>query len=118
VGHLRRHGFAVRSAYQEDLSAVRAQHGVPSDLRGCDTAVITEWVVEGHLPGDLILLVLRAGPASPASPCLACRPVRLAWRGQEVALGVIKRSRFDQNGGRTRLRRTLTIFDIDSVLGR
>jgi hypothetical protein len=101
VGHLRKHGFAVRSTYQEDLSAVRAQHGVPSDLESCHTAVIAGYVVEGHVPGDLILQVLKdrpriAGLAVPGMP--ASSP---GMEGAGGRPGPYQVFAFDQKGGRT-----------------
>lgn len=63
MGHLRKHGFPVRTSYREDLAAVRARYGVPANLESCHTAVVAEYVVEGHVPGDLIVQILKDRPS-------------------------------------------------------
>ena len=35
---------------------------MPADLQGCHTALIGGYVVEGHVPADLILRLLRERP--------------------------------------------------------
>jgi hypothetical protein len=45
-----------------DLGAVKRQHGVPRDLASCHTALVDGYVVEGHVPADLIDRLLRERP--------------------------------------------------------
>jgi hypothetical protein len=73
VGHLREHGFPVEERSAPDLGAVRRQHGVPPDLQSCHTALVAGYVVEGHVPADLIDRLLGerppvAGLAVPGMP--------------------------------------------------
>jgi len=73
VGHLRQHGFAIDAVDQDDLKPVRAKYGVPRAVESCHVAVVGGYVVEGHVPGDVIKRLLRekprvAGLAVPGMP--------------------------------------------------
>lgn len=73
VDHLQASGFQVNVVDQQDLSAVKAAHGVASDLASCHTAIVEDYVVEGHVPADLIHRLLEerpqvAGLAVPGMP--------------------------------------------------
>ena len=46
----------------DDLTAVKKQHGVPAALEACHTALVDGYVVEGHVPADLIDRLLRERP--------------------------------------------------------
>lgn len=46
-----------------DLGPVKATLGVPRKLEACHTAVISGYVIEGHVPADLIRRLLRERPA-------------------------------------------------------
>jgi hypothetical protein len=46
-----------------DLGPVKRQHGVPPSLESCHTALVEGYVVEGHVPADLIDRLLRERPA-------------------------------------------------------
>lgn len=43
-------GFDVSMQDDPDLSARRAAAGVPDDLAGCHTALMGDYVIEGHVP--------------------------------------------------------------------
>jgi hypothetical protein len=62
VAHLRRHGFRVRSEDVAELQPVKARHGVPEELQSCHTALVGGYVVEGHVPADLVERLLRERP--------------------------------------------------------
>ncbi len=73
MDHLRKSGFPVTVRDVRDVTAVKRQHGVPPSLDACHTAVVEGYVVEGHVPADLIDRVLRerpkiAGLAVPGMP--------------------------------------------------
>jgi hypothetical protein len=63
VGHLRQHGFNVKTEDLDNLRPVKGQHGVPAELEACHTALVGGYVVEGHVPADLIARLLRERPA-------------------------------------------------------
>lgn len=73
VDHLRAAGFTVDARNVTDLMAVKLDAGVPADLSSCHTALIDGYVVEGHVPADVIerLLTERppvAGISAPGMP--------------------------------------------------
>lgn len=45
-----------------DPDAYRAQRGVPASLAACHTAVVDGYVVEGHVPADVIDRLLDERP--------------------------------------------------------
>lgn len=62
VDHLEEAGFQVTVEDVSNLAAVKAEHGVPSDLSSCHTALIGDYVVEGHVPADAIKDLLAEAP--------------------------------------------------------
>ena len=73
VEHLRSNGFTVRTTDLDDLSGIKAKHGVPSKLQSCHTGVVNGYVVEGHVPAADIQRMLKerrkvAGLAVPGMP--------------------------------------------------
>lgn len=46
-----------------DVRPIKAKHGVPADLQACHTALVDAYVVEGHVPADLIVRLLRERPS-------------------------------------------------------
>jgi len=73
VGHLRDKGFKVDARDVVDLDAVKRKHGVPEALESCHTALVDGYVLEGHVPADVIGQLLRerpklAGLAVPGMP--------------------------------------------------
>ncbi len=63
VEHLRANGFDVRAVDASDLAQVKGRHGVPSELAACHTAIVDGYVVEGHVPADVIQRLLKERPA-------------------------------------------------------
>ena len=71
--HLRANGFPVQTVDLDDLAPIKRKHGVPAALESCHTALVAGYVVEGHVPADLIdRLVLErprlAGIGVPGMP--------------------------------------------------
>ena len=46
-----------------NLRPIKAKHSVPADLEACHTALVDGYVVEGHVPADLIVRLLRERPS-------------------------------------------------------
>jgi Predicted metal-binding protein len=63
VEHVEAHGFKVTVKDMDDLSEVKSTFGIPEDLQGCHTATVGKYVVEGHVPADLIQKMLKDQPA-------------------------------------------------------
>jgi hypothetical protein len=62
VEHLRQHGFQAKVESATNLRALKTKHRVPADLEACHTALVGGYVVEGHVPADLISRLLRERP--------------------------------------------------------
>jgi hypothetical protein len=62
VTHLRDNGFPVTVESRANLRPVKQQLGVPDDLASCHTAVVENYVVEGHVPAEQVKRLLRETP--------------------------------------------------------
>jgi len=63
----------VKTEDVTDLAPIKQKLGVPPALQSCHTALIEDYVIEGHVPADLIDRLLRerppvAGLAVPGMP--------------------------------------------------
>ena len=47
----------------EDLAPIKRKLGVPRALQSCHTAVVEGYVIEGHVPADVIDRLLRERPS-------------------------------------------------------
>src|SRR5919108_121755 len=65
VGHLQENGFKVQTkdVFGRKFTDLKDKHGVPEKLHSCHTAVVNGYVVEGHVPADLIQRLLKEKPA-------------------------------------------------------
>jgi hypothetical protein len=73
VTHLERNGYPVKAEDLENLAPIKRRHGVPEAMASCHTALVDGYVVEGHVPADVIDRLLRerpqvAGIAVPGMP--------------------------------------------------
>ena len=73
VEHMEEAGFTVKTTDLSDLSEIKERFGVAQNLRSCHTAVVDGYVVEGHVPADIVERMLRdkpdiAGIAVPGMP--------------------------------------------------
>src|SRR5256885_4448195 len=73
VEHVRAAGFKVIVHDTTNLAAIKEHYGVPKHLTSCHTAVVDGYVIEGHVPADVIQRLLRerpelAGGAVPGTP--------------------------------------------------
>lgn len=62
VEHARESGFVLEAIDVEDVAPYKKRLGVPLDLASCHTAVVEQYVFEGHVPADLIERLLRERP--------------------------------------------------------
>jgi hypothetical protein len=62
VGHLRKAGFTVVPQDTNDVDGIKFKHGVPATLQSCHTALVDGYVIEGHVPADVIDRLLRERP--------------------------------------------------------
>jgi len=73
VEHLQAAGFRVTVRDTSTLAGVMERYGVPRKLTACHTAVVDGYVIEGHVPADVIQRLLKerpgiAGVAVPGMP--------------------------------------------------
>jgi hypothetical protein len=71
--HMTAAKFNVTREVTRDLQAVPARQRVPAQLQTCHTAVIGNYIVEGHVPADVVRQMLKekpkiAGIAVPGMP--------------------------------------------------
>ena len=55
VEHLQKNGYTVTSHDVPDVNVYKKRYAVPDELGSCHTAIVTSgYVVEGHVPADVI----------------------------------------------------------------
>jgi len=96
VGHLRDSGFEVVLNEVDDIAAWQEEHGVPSAVRGCHSARVGEYMVEGHVPADLLVRFLEedSGLAGISVPGMVVGPPGME-ASQPVPYDVVT---FDHDG--------------------
>lgn len=62
VDHVRGNGFHATTTDVADVAPVKNTHNVPADLRSCHTALVSGYVVEGHVPAEDIKRLLKERP--------------------------------------------------------
>jgi hypothetical protein len=63
VDHVAAAGFATVVHDHEDMDPVKDNLGVPRALRSCHTAQVEKYLVEGHVPAEDIVRLLKERPA-------------------------------------------------------
>ena len=63
VDHLRDHGFAVRTIETDKVDELKASHRIPRQVQSCHTALVSGYVVEGHVPAADVARLLKERPA-------------------------------------------------------
>jgi hypothetical protein len=63
VDHMKNAGFDVTAINVDDVDKVKREHGIPAGMDSCHTALIGNYVVEGHVPADVVQRMLREKPA-------------------------------------------------------
>lgn len=61
--YLGQNGFDVQVVETFDLPSVKREHSVPAALEGCHTTLVDGYVIEGHVPADIVQRLLREKPA-------------------------------------------------------
>ena len=62
VEHIKQHGFEVNLEYRVDLTMVKQGFGVRPELSSCHTGVINGYIIEGHVPGEVVRQFLAEAP--------------------------------------------------------
>jgi hypothetical protein len=62
VEHVQAAGFQVEVHDTADVTPVKNEHGLPQHLASCHTALVDGYVIEGHVPADVIRRLLSERP--------------------------------------------------------
>src|SRR5699024_9397701 len=62
AAYMEESGFAVTIKPTAKLAAVKTQYGVPANLRSCHTALVDGYIVEGHVPAEMVKKLLKNRP--------------------------------------------------------
>jgi hypothetical protein len=62
VKHVKGAGFPVKVVDMDDLTRIKRDAGVPPAMESCHTALVGAYVVEGHVPADLVKKMLTDRP--------------------------------------------------------
>jgi hypothetical protein len=62
VGHLKQNNFKVQDNVTDDVQALKNKHGVTPELASCHTAIVDGYVIEGHVPAEDIVKLLKTKP--------------------------------------------------------
>jgi len=63
VKHLSANGFVVSVHDVQNMDEIKRTMNVPPSLESCHTAVVDKYVVEGHVPADVIKKFLAEKPS-------------------------------------------------------
>lgn len=75
VDHLRDHGFAVVERDTSDMAPIKAAHGTGGALESCHTGLVDGYVIEGHVPADLIARLITEKPEGVAGLAVPGMPM-------------------------------------------
>ncbi|MBC8088041.1 MAG: DUF411 domain-containing protein [Phycisphaerae bacterium] len=64
VKHMQKAGFVVTAEDSADMAGIKKKLGVPDSLASCHTAVIGDYLVEGHVPADVVQIMLKEKPVA------------------------------------------------------
>lgn len=62
ISYLKQKGYLVERVRQTDLRDIKIKYKIPSNLESCHTSVIENYVVEGHIPVEVIGKLLTDKP--------------------------------------------------------
>lgn len=65
IAHMQQNGFTVTAIDepQPTLDSIKTAHGITQATASCHTALAGSYVVEGHVPADLVAKLLRDHPS-------------------------------------------------------
>jgi hypothetical protein len=62
IAHMEKSGFLVTAHDDADMDALKDHYGVPSGVRSCHTALVGNYVIEGHVPAADVDRLLKEQP--------------------------------------------------------
>ncbi len=62
IDYMKKAGFTVTVENRPEFTALKRENGVTRDLESCHTAFVDGYVIEGHVPADLVKKLLKEKP--------------------------------------------------------
>ena len=62
IDHLQDNGFRVQAHNLDNMNDLKSANGITSETASCHTAMVEDYVVEGHVPADVIKKLLAERP--------------------------------------------------------
>ncbi len=59
---LEQEGFKVTIKENVNLNLLKSELEIPEEFMGCHTMIVDKYIVEGHVPGEIILRLLQEKP--------------------------------------------------------
>jgi hypothetical protein len=75
VDHMEQAGFAIDVEDRQDLSVIKSQLNISSNMQSCHTAVSGGYFFEGHVPADEVKRFLTEKPADAAGLSVPGMPI-------------------------------------------
>jgi hypothetical protein len=63
IDHMENAGFKVITHNRQEMGQIKEEHGVEYKLRSCHTAIVEDYVLEGHVPAGDVRRLLKERPA-------------------------------------------------------
>jgi hypothetical protein len=60
--HMRKAGFTVTVTEAPDLDRIKREQNVPASMSSCHTSMVGGYVVEGHVPAEVVQQLLTERP--------------------------------------------------------
>jgi hypothetical protein len=60
--HMRKAGFTVTVSEAPDLERIKREQSVPASMGSCHTSLVGGYVIEGHVPADVVQQLLTERP--------------------------------------------------------
>jgi hypothetical protein len=60
--HLKKNNFNVKDIVTDDVQAIKNKYRVPEAMASCHTAIVDGYVIEGHVPANDIMKLLKNKP--------------------------------------------------------
>jgi hypothetical protein len=60
--HLKKNNFNVKDIVTDDVQVIKDKYGVPKAMASCHTALVDGYVIEGHVPANDIMKLLKTKP--------------------------------------------------------
>jgi hypothetical protein len=59
--HLEENGFSVTTSDESNMNKIKKELGVPLNKASCHTAVVGDYIIEGHVPAEDVIKLIESG---------------------------------------------------------